>query len=182
MSQPAIVPDPSNGKQHVPQDIVIEGVTYKFAPLTIGDSNELLGWVIAQIPDRMAVAKKAAEGLPEIVALQIVQAAIDDVCERPVRLGSPVAQALLLTPAGFVEQLYLGGRKHQPQMTRDDWAELLGKVMQRDEAEMKERLAEKKGGALADPKGPSSTQIPRTSTGSSRTGSAGRSKKRKNSR
>lgn len=146
--------------------VTLGGRELTLHPLTVGDLGDLQAWVHTQLPDPIKVAKELAEGLPAEVAKELALNAYEDVRSGARRLGSPEAVQLLNTLQGWRELLFLHGRKGQPSMTRDDWESVVLRAVEADLAQLQESLGEEKGGAVPDPKAPSSsppTAAPSTS-------------------
>lgn len=135
-----------------PNEIELGGRTFKLSPLTVADLGELQAWVLAQLPDPIAVARQLAEGQPAEIAKEILLSAYEDTRNGARRLGSAEANAALKSLAGFRELLYLHGRKHHPEMTREAWEALLTAALRDEITVLSARLAEENGGAIPDPK------------------------------
>lgn len=136
--------------------ITLGGKEYTLAQLTLADLAELEQWVFSKLPDPIQVARELAEGLPTDLAKEILLAAYEDVKAGARKLGTPEAIGLLRTQSGMVQMLYLHGRKNQPWMTIEDWEAVLLAAVEEDMATLGERLTEQGGGAVPDPKAPSS--------------------------
>ena len=153
------------GKMH--GDMLTVGqASYRLAPLEFADLQELEAWVFTRLPDPIQIAKELARDLPPDLAKDILLEAYEDVKNGARKLGSPEANRLLSTPDGFREMLYLSGRKYQPNMTREDWGRVLARIVEEEGETLAEALSERNGGALPDPKAPSSSM----STGAPPTG------------
>jgi hypothetical protein len=149
-----------------PKDITVRGVTYRLSPLDLRDTQELEAWVLTQVPDLIAIARRLAEGQEPEVKKEILLEAFEVARSGYGHLGTPEATRVLKTFLGMREQVYLAGRKHHPQLSREDWGEILARCVEDDLREIERRLQEENGGAIPDPKGPSSS----TPTGGPPTG------------
>lgn len=140
-----------------PNTIELCGNVFHLSPLTLKDLEELQNWVYTQLPDPIQIARELCKDLPEKVQTSLLENAYEDVRNGSRRLGSEEANKVLGSLSGLAQMLYLSGRKNYPHMTPDAWAEQLYNAAQRDLETVKEALGEEKGGALPDPKAPSST-------------------------
>lgn len=138
------------------ETITLGGRFYRLSSLTVADLGELEDWARARLPDPIAVAREIVQGMPDAVAEKILMAAYEDVRNGARRLGSPEVVRLLGTFEGYAEMLYLHGRRHHPAMTRDEWGRVLADAVDGDLEAIEERMAERRGGAIPDPKAPSS--------------------------
>jgi hypothetical protein len=72
-------------------------------------------------------------------------------------LGSPEAEEALTSLPGVIQQLFMMGRKYQPDMEVKDWEKLvLEEVAAKSMEALKAFVTEDKGGAIPGPKEPSS--------------------------
>lgn len=139
------------------QTITAGGASYRLAPLTVATLGELETWVMSKLPDPIKVARELAEGLPAEVATAILLEAYADVKAGARKLGSPEATKLLNSFEGFAQLLFFHGRTYNPTMQAADWEPVLLQMLAEDSEAIEAALAERNGGAVPDPKAPSSS-------------------------
>jgi hypothetical protein len=112
----------------LPKSLTFDGRTYKVHPLTLADFGELQDWVDAQHPDPVAVAKQNLDDFPIPIQKHLLDRALELATRPKPRIGSPEADAILVTPAGLVEVLRVCIAKGDPTFTRARAAEVFGRL------------------------------------------------------
>jgi hypothetical protein len=116
-----------------------ETLEYKVHPLTYGELAALQGWVDSQFPDPYqtawdAIQRARERGQPFNVTQEqyILRQAMDQAINSRRRIGTPEADELLLSPAGFCQVMLLGIRKGKPDFSDEDARRLFEHMTQMD--------------------------------------------------
>jgi hypothetical protein len=140
------------------QSVKWAGREWNLTALTVKDLGEIQEWVYSKLPDPLEVAKKLAEGQDPSVVKELLLNAYEDIRHGARKLGSPESTAVLNTVEGLCKQLLIRGRKNHPEMTFDDWAEVVEKTLKDEADELNKLSGEDQGGVLPDPKKQSSSK------------------------
>lgn len=113
-----------------PKTIEIGGRVLQVTPLTIDDLGSLQAWIYAQLPDPVASARRMGEGMPASAQDGLFREALkeDRSARMAYRIGTPGASELIQSLLGLVEMLYLGTRKHHPELAKDELPALIMKA------------------------------------------------------
>ena len=112
--------------------LTIDGQSYRLLPLSLADQGDLQTWLNAQHPDPLEYIRGRMEGFSTEQQKFMIRAAIETASRNQVLLGTPEANALLQSSAGFKEIIYLSIRKGDPNFTREKAAELFATMSAAD--------------------------------------------------
>jgi hypothetical protein len=147
----------------------VDGATYLLYPLTIADLGELQAWVEAQWPDPLLKVRERLDEFPPALQRELVREAAALAARPKPRIGTPEADALVFSAAGWQEIAYLSIRKGRPDFTREQAARLCARLTEGELARVYSQTGVEL--VLSDPKGsgpveteatptPASTPIP----------------------
>lgn len=133
-----------------PVPLTVRGRTYHVHPLTLNDLGQLQAWIDAQHPDPLAVAQANLSRFNVAQQKHLLAIALELAAKPKPRLGTPEADAFLLSIDGIREVLFLTIAKGDPKFTRDEAAVLLQDITEQE----LQRALEASGavGVVGDPK------------------------------
>ena len=142
-----------NGK---PRILKVGGREYRFYPLTLDDQGDLQAWADAAAPDPFAIAHEQINSGRFSVEQGkfILRTAMELATKGKPKLGTEEADALLQSPEGVQEVLYLAVRKGDPTFTRESAAQLFRQVTQNDIASIMGTTGMVEAGIVAEAPGP----------------------------
>lgn len=99
----------------------IRGKTYMISEFKLKELAELQTWIQQHIPHPIDQIKDRLEGLTEKERITLLSEARHDAVDWPPQVGDKDgARLLVMTMPGQVEALYVGLKKYQPEVTRDE--------------------------------------------------------------
>lgn len=136
-----------------PTPLAVGADTYDVYPLTLADWGDLQAWVETQLPDPFAIAREQmTSGAWSQKQQEFLLRVAAEIASKPKpRLGSPEADAIVNTPAGQAEILYLSIRRGRPGFSRADATDLYARMMDADL--LAASIATTAGMVVGDPKG-----------------------------
>jgi hypothetical protein len=140
-----------------PSTVTLAGKDYRVSKLRPREFGELASWLAGQVPDPRALVRKHMEGLPENVQIAMWKDACLEAKSWPPAIDSDEGNALLMSPAGQLELVYLALRRHTAGFTRAD-AETVAEAI--SEEELGELLDLVTNGSKTAPKAPPAEVTP----------------------
>lgn len=113
-----------------PKPFTHGGKVYQMHPLEIDDFGRLQAWVDSQRPDPFAeVAKQIGIGRFTVAQEKhLIEAAVKVSIEPKPKIGTPEADAILVSLAGVKQFFYLSVRKGDPDFTEAEAAEVVDQL------------------------------------------------------
>lgn len=112
-----------------PKVLKIGDQCYELYPLKLDDFAELQAWINSQYRSPLDIVREDFAKAPDYWNMTRQEFALRTAIEKATagapRIGSPAADALLLTHDGQAVQLYLSIRKGKPEFTLDDARKLV---------------------------------------------------------
>lgn len=101
--------------------LTIRGKTYLISEFKLKELAELQTWIQGHILHPIDQIKDRLNGLSDKERMALLSEARHDAVDWPPQVGDKDgARLLVMTMPGQVEALYVGLRKHQPEVTRDE--------------------------------------------------------------
>ena len=119
--------------------VTVAGRTYRLAPLTLADYGEIENRLLARRPDPLAVAVEKLDGLDEKQQEFLLGRAYDRAVSTRLMTAGELEQ-WRKTPEGLCYRFWLMARKAQPQLTLEEAAEVVGQLLDEDEATFRRRM------------------------------------------
>lgn len=103
-----------------PVEVELDGKTYKVGELRLRELGMLQSWIESRVPHPVRALAPHLEGLPSDVQIALLESARKESANWPPRIGTAEGAAVLDTPEGEREILWVLLSRHQPSMTRDE--------------------------------------------------------------